>query len=362
LLRDRVEDFIARRAHPDELYQLLKECVQDGTVEGLACARRLFEDSYGGLTYNYELKAPAAATLVVWGEAGIQSLVDAALATRTSKNISLCIQILSSVAAGTAVPPVAFVRDAALAERIHAAQTASLGIARSCRRQLVDLVLSLESDDDVASYIGSALHRTALPADVSAAKEIFAALSARWLVVSKPVLERYERLIDEQGDDEPAFQRFLTQHPQLLDPMVAQIWVQPNLFGSRFPDFVLRRADDTYAVVEIECPGKPLVTKEGQLSAHVTHAEKQATDYRNYLMQHFADARRHFPNFDDPDCLVVVGKERALDDQQKAALRDANRHRHRVRIVGFDWLADRAHIVAGNLTWHDVEVTQLRVT
>lgn len=362
MLRERVEDFIANRARLDELYQLLNECMQDGTVEGLACVRRLFEDNYGGFTYNYELKAPAAATLVVWGEAGIRSLVDAALATPTSKNISLCVQILSGVAAGTAIPPLLFVHDAALAERIQAAQTASLCLAPSCQRHLVDLVLSFESDDDVAGYIGSALHRTSVPADVSAAKEIFAALSARWLVVSKPVLERYELLIAEQGDNEPAFQRILMQHPQLLDPMVAHIWPQPNLFGSRFPDFVLRRADDTYAVVEIECPNKPLVTTGGQLSADVTHAEKQATDYRNYLMQHFADARSHFPNFDDPDCLVVVGRERVLDNQRKAALRDANRHRHGIRIVGFDWLADRARVVAGNLTRHDVEITQLRVT
>jgi hypothetical protein len=56
-------------------------------------------------------------------------------------------------------------------------------------------------------------------------------------------------------------------------------------------------------------------------------------------MQHFADVRLHFPNFDDPDCLVVTGLERVLNPRQKTVLRDANRHRHRLRIIGFDWLA-----------------------
>jgi hypothetical protein len=79
-------------------------------------------------------------------------------------------------------------------------------------------------------------------------------------------------------------------------------------------------------------------------------------------MQRVADARVHFPNFEDPDCLVVTGLERALDDRQKAALRDANRHRHRLRTVGFDWLADRARTVAANITRHHVEVVNLRVT
>jgi hypothetical protein len=78
LLRERVEDFVANRGHPAELYTLLNESVADGTGEGLACVRRLYESSYGGMTFNFELKAPAASTLVLWGEAGIQALVDGA--------------------------------------------------------------------------------------------------------------------------------------------------------------------------------------------------------------------------------------------------------------------------------------------
>lgn len=361
MLRNRVEDFIARRAGSEELHQILNECVQDGTVEGLACVRRLFEDMYGGYTFNFELKAPAACTLMVWGEAGVQSLVDATRVNPTSKNVSLCLQLLSSLAAGTRPPTLVFVRVPELAGRIELACAPSAGLAEECRRQLVELVLSFDSDEDVASYVGSRFSAFWGEDSVSAAKELFAALSARWISVSKPVLEQYERLIVQQGDSEPAFQRFLTEHPLLLDPMAAQVWTQPSLFGSRLPDFVVRRADDSYTVVEIERPSKPLVTGGGQLSADVTHAEQQAADYRSYLMQHFGDAQRHFPNFDDPDCLVVIGLERTLDLRQKAALKDANRHRHRLRIVGFDWLAERAR-VAGNLTRHRVQVTGLRMT
>jgi hypothetical protein len=86
VLRDRVEDFIANRCNLDELHALLNECVRDGTVEGLACVRRLYESSYDGFTFNFELKAPAASTLVIWGEAGVQAVVDGAQADPTSKN------------------------------------------------------------------------------------------------------------------------------------------------------------------------------------------------------------------------------------------------------------------------------------
>jgi hypothetical protein len=268
--------------------------------------------------------------------------------------------LLSSIAAGSALRPLSFMRDVELAAKIEAARAATPQLAELCRAHLIDFILSIEDEDDVAFRVGSSISCLTW-SEVPAAKELFAALSARWLAVSKPILDRYERLIIDQPDNEPVFQTFLTEHPQLLEPMAVQIWPQPDLFGSRFPDFVVRRADDSYVVVEIERPSKSLVTAGGHLSADVTHAEQQATDYRSYLMQRFADARFHFPNFDDPDCLVVTGLERSLDPRQRAVLRDANRHRHRLRIVGFDWLADRARAVASNITRQHVEIVTLRM-
>jgi hypothetical protein len=44
------------------------------------------------------------------------------------------------------------------------------------------------------------------------------------------------------------------------------------------------------------------------------------------------------------------GIERRLAENQKAVLGDANRHP--LRIVGFDWLANRARIIAANVTLH----------
>ena len=84
MLRDKVEDFIANRANPTELYELLSGCMDDGSVEGLACVRRLYEDMYGGITYNFELKAASASCLLFWGEAGLQALIDGVNATPTA--------------------------------------------------------------------------------------------------------------------------------------------------------------------------------------------------------------------------------------------------------------------------------------
>jgi len=57
-----------------------------------------------------------------------------------------------------------------------------------------------------------------------------------------PVL--YEDLIRNQADNEPAFQNFLAEHPQLLDPMAVQIWQE--IFHACFKSTraVLRPLDD----------------------------------------------------------------------------------------------------------------------
>lgn len=356
MLRDRIEDFIANRADPEELHELLLECMNNGTVEGLACVRRLYEDMYGGITYNFEIKFPSASCLVFWGEAGLKALVDGANATPASKNISLCVRILSTVASGQPISELSFIRDGRVAEKIRIKYVNLDGIDEIARVLLTQFVLSRESDDDVAS-LGSGLQ---VVDDMGAAKELFAAMSARWLAVGEPVLREFERLIVEHPADEPAFQRFLTEYPQILDPMAIQVWPQPSLLGSRYPDFLVRRADNSYLVIEIECPAKSLV-KGGQASAAVTHAEQQVTDYRDYLMRRHQDAIQHFPHFNDPDCLVVTGLQRELDENQMAVLTHVNRHRVRLRIAGFDWLVERARNIATNITRHRVQVIKARV-
>jgi hypothetical protein len=109
-------------------------------------------------------------------------------------------------------------------------------------------------------------------------------------------------------------------------------------------------------IIEIECPAKSMVTRSGQLSAEATHAEKQVTEYKQFLMERIGEAQKHFPLFRDADCLAVVGLEDQMLDEQKKALSNVNASRHRLRIVGFDWIAARAQAILHNLSRGDVEV------
>ena len=184
---------------------------------------------------------------------------------------------------------------------------------------------------------------------VAAAKYLFRSLATRWSAISTPVLSEFTRLNGSHPADEPTFQRFFERHPQLLDPMALQVWCRPDLHGYKEPEFVIRRTDDTYLVVEIETPAKALVTQSGQISADTTHAVGQVTQYRDFLMERFGEAAAHFPNFREPQGLVVIGIEGGLTEAQRRVLRSENQHRTGVQIVGFDWVGRRAEAIAHNL-------------
>ena len=356
-LRARVEDFIAHRADRHELIQLLAECTQAGDTEALLCVRRLAEDMYGGITFNFELKAPAAWELACWGDAGIGQPAEAIRANPTSKNLSLCVQILCAIASGSIGTPV-FATDSQI-DRLQRMVGTDAAVVDHARRSLLELALSMESDEELIDLAGKGFGPVGM-LEPAIAREMFAAVSMRWLTVSVPVVARYRGLLADHPDDEPTFQRFFSEHPEMLDPMVVDVWPLPDLHGARKPDFVVRRSDGSYLVVEIETPAKPIVTRSDQLGAQASHAVAQVSEYKRFL-ERLPNGQVHFPAMDEVTCLVVIGLEGELGPSQMQALRNDNRQRHALKIVGFDWLASRAETMRDNMVRSTVRRHSARV-
>lgn len=298
--------------------------------------------------------------LLSWGDSGIDDLKRVFFENPTYANRSIVFDILSAAAAGKGPTRVALGASSDLWEQISDGTELSTTVQLSARRALVDLVLSVEAIDEVASLVGAVLQKQQFRDD-RASIEIIRAASSRWLAIGDSVLNEFRKLIEESAADEPKFQKFLEVNPQLLDPMAIEVWPEPNLFGSRKPDFVVKRSDGTYLIVEIECPGKTLITKTGHPSADVTHAEHQVTDYRTYMLSHIGTMKGVFQGFAEPDCLVVVGLEGTLAPHQREALASLNRSRHRLKVAGFDWLLQRAEQVSKNVAEHGVVVSVQRV-
>lgn len=341
--------------------EFLVACIGDGSGTARDHVRRLFADDYGGHTFKWEFKESAGMALLAWEVAGIEDIKRTFFENENYATRTIAFDILAAAATGSGPMRVALGSRSDIWSHIADGEKLPLTTQSSARKALVDLVLSVEAIDDVASLVGGALQKQQFRND-GAAVELIRAASSRWLAIGNPVLNSFRELIEKSKNDELKFQLFLEANPQLLDPMAIEVWPEPNLFGSRKPDFVVKRSDGSYLVVEIECPGKTLITKTGHPSADVTHAEHQVTDYRNYMLQHISSVKEVFFGFSEPDCMVVVGVENSLTPPQKEVLASLNRARHRLKVVGFDWLLDRAERVSKNVSEHGVVVSVQRMT
>ncbi len=348
MLVDRARRFI-EGGHPEELQQILADCVAAGNSDGIAAVQLLARDMYGGVTYSWELKAPAAYCLLAWGQSGLEALVENALSEPTTENFSLAFQLLANAAEGHVPKSVlSLVSDSQITEAVSRAVADANNLNLTARGCLRGLMLSIDDDDEVALYISPTL-MSFIYEDSSAIRNLSHALALRSIAVGPKVLQAYDELIADKGGDEPAFQRFFEDHPVLLDPGAFQVWGQPDFHGRFEPDFIIRTYDNRYLVVEIETPNKMLVTNKHRLSAETTHAISQMLRYQGYLSTHLDAASQTFPEFTVAAGLVVIGRESSLTDEQKALLRSENQSRSNVRIVGFDALSATAKAVTENV-------------
>ena len=333
----------------DLFYKFLKNSIADGGNNAICAIENCVLNNS-----DVEIKSPAMIALICWGERGLATIKNIALSDPTSKNISVALKAFAVLAAGEKIQSLMFfILDENLTQIINENLLGSK-LRYAARHQLAEMILSLSSDD---LLIPMGVSFQQLPFfDGDLVQELVSGLSAKWLRFGPPTLKIYEEMLKKNAKDEFDFQKFFVRYPQFLDPMAVQVWSQPDFHGALEPDFIIRRTDNSYLIVEIECPEKSIVTLGNQMSAEATHAEKQATDYKNFLAERIQEAQKHFPYLRDPDCLVVIGMEEELSEIQKNALSYTNTSRHKLRIVGFDWLSERARAMISNMSLGEIDV------
>ena len=292
-----------------------------------------------------------------WGESGLWMIREIVLSRPTENRIKIALKVLTCIGDNVKLPGYQygiFNLDDDMPEQVYAREWPN-DPCELAKQVLREIILSL-SMDDLLAPVGLVI-RDFTPSYLSdTIGVLISTLSLKWLRFGPPTLMKYQEMLVTQPRSEPAFQAFFVEHPQFLDPMAVQVWSQPDFHGALEPDFVIRRADDSYLIVEIECPSKMIITKGNQLSRDALHAENQATAYATFLSERLLEARSHFPHFRDPDCLAIIGMEGSLNPTQMLALRRTNASRHKLRTVGFDWLAERAQTILSNINEGEIEV------
>ena len=166
--------------------------------------------------------------------------------------------------------------------------------------------------------------------------------------VSESAIVLTEAMIDEfttllaSGQPEATYQDWLTSHPVFIDPLVAEVIPLAPLGLEYKTDYVLRRHDGRYVVVEIEKPHDKMFTKSNDFTAGFTHAVGQVLDFQHWVAQNNAYAQTRFPGIRTPAGIVVTGMRHSLTDRQAEKLERWQFNSSLIEVLTFDDLAVRA--------------------
>jgi len=336
------EDFRTQRP-------FILECIIEESQTALTAMQSLASKRGTGV------RETAFYSLLAWREPGLKAMCELAIKSPFPHNLNLACNVLSSLAIGQ-MPKLgnSFQMETwsdEVTNRLGEPQKYST-IAEVLLR---DLILSLdEADiDRLPSAIGYSFWD-----NPDKMRVILSMASLRWIAVGRKVIDEYQRIIATSPNNEQEFQSFFERNPLILDPLAHRVWPKPDLHGKKEPDFIIQRSDNSYLVIEIETPGKQIVTKDGQIGAKVTQAVTQAMEYRSFLLERYQQAQSTFPSFSAPEALVIVGLEGTLSEEEHAVLRRENEHRANLKIIGFDALAKRATAIANNIVEGRVHVEQ----
>jgi hypothetical protein len=170
------------------------------------------------------------------------------------------------------------------------------------------------------------------------------------IVLTQPLIDELELLID-QAAPESKYQAFLEEYPVFVDALAAEVHNRARLGLELVTDFVIRRYDARYVVVEIEKPQDPIFTKAGDFSAQFSHAVRQVLDFQGWIASNVAYAQRIFPLIENPGGVLIIGRRAELSPEAQDRLRRWSENSRHLEILTFDDLATRARALLAGLRY-----------
>jgi hypothetical protein len=123
-------------------------------------------------------------------------------------------------------------------------------------------------------------------------------------------------------------------------------------------DYVVRRINNEYLIVEIENSTDQLFNQNGQFSAALTGAVGQVRDFQGWISENIAYARTKLPDIRHPDGLVVIGRRRDLHPEMVRRLEEENfSRRGHIKIVTYDDLLTQASTIYKNMLMRPASFT-----
>jgi Domain of unknown function (DUF4263) len=132
------------------------------------------------------------------------------------------------------------------------------------------------------------------------------------LKLSRHDIEEFEALLDDGPKREEEIQKFLEDHPLLIDIAAVEMISKQRLGVDFVTDFVVKRINNEHVVVEIENSTDPLFTAKGTLTRELLEAISQVEDFISWIYDNQAYAESLMPGMKHPSGLVIIGRRSTL--------------------------------------------------
>jgi hypothetical protein len=153
--------------------------------------------------------------------------------------------------------------------------------------------------------------------------------------ITESLLQEFESLV-ARDESEEVYQKFLADHPVFLDPLASEVIPKQRLGSQYITDFVVRRLDNKYLLVEIEKPQDAVFTVGNDFSAKFSHALGQILDFQQWVDAHAEYGRSLLPNISSPKGILIMGNAASFSPWQRQKLHRFNVNSSSVLVLTFD--------------------------
>ena len=178
------------------------------------------------------------------------------------------------------------------------------------------------------------------------------------LSLSASTIGKLETAVDSLPSREEELQKLLTENPVLLDPFVIDLYSKFQLGSDFITDYVIKRTNNQYVLVEIENSTDKLFNRNGSFSSSLMEAVSQVRDFQAWISDNLSYAQKKLPEIKHPEGLVVIGRSTTLSDIEKKRLAEENHSRRgHIKIVTYDDLLATARSVHKNIVERPAVIT-----
>ena len=169
----------------------------------------------------------------------------------------------------------------------------------------------------------------------------------------------YRKLLAKPGASETDFQDFIKENPLLLGLEYAEVMPRAQFLRGEI-DFVVRRHDGYRDLLELKGPNDPIIVFRGEverrpsaysLAPKLAQALAQVHLYREWIATASSENLDLYGVTRDPRITIIIGRDDNLPNETaKKILRQLNMTLHRMRVLPYNILADRAEAQLDNLS------------